>query len=47
MNHKGLTPGGMHLPGKKATLRKYLEVCIKCGTVVTDFDWEAKTRCKF
>jgi hypothetical protein len=28
MNRKGLTPGGMHLPGKKATLRKYLEVCM-------------------
>ena len=20
---------------------------IRCGTVVTDFDWEAKTRCNF
>jgi hypothetical protein len=27
MNFIVLTLGGMHLPGKKATLRKYLEVC--------------------
>ena len=27
--------------------RAYLVLYIRCGTVVTDFDWEAKTRWNF